>query len=135
VIEEPNGDLLAHVCIAWVPIQIGATTLKAGYLEDVATRADARSRGLGSAVVVAAQSVIEAQADIGILATAPGGFTSASAGWSGPARPRSSRPDGSLTPTVEEDGYIMALLLAPTPEAASIDLPITRPRRDPEEAW
>jgi GNAT superfamily N-acetyltransferase len=69
VIEQPNGDLLAHACIAWVTVQIGATSLRAGYLEDVATRADARGRGLGSTVVAAAQSVIEAQADIGLLAT------------------------------------------------------------------
>ena len=43
-------------------------------------------------------------------------------------------PDGTRTPTPEEDGYLMALTFPETP-TLSLDLPIARPRRDPDEAW
>jgi len=42
--------------------------------------------------------------------------------------------DGSRTPTPEEDGFLMVLRFPDTPKV-SLDLPISRPRRDPEEAW
>ena len=37
VAEGDDGSLLAHACVAWVPVTIGETTLPMGYLEDVAT--------------------------------------------------------------------------------------------------
>src|SRR5438045_2437137 len=55
LIEGPDGELLAHACVVWVPVTIGGTQLRSGYLEDVATRADLRGQGLGSIVTKVAQ--------------------------------------------------------------------------------
>jgi aminoglycoside 2'-N-acetyltransferase I len=135
VAEDTGGALLAHACIAWVPIEIGGIALPAGYLEDVATRQDVRGLGHGSAVVAAAQELIEADADIGFLATGSVSFYERLGWirWQGPSAVRES--DGAITPTPEEDGNIMALRFERTPGWVSADQPIVRPRRDPEEAW
>jgi len=135
VAEDDDGELLAHACIAWVPVRVGETDLRAGYLEDVATRADVRGRGHGTAVVQAARSLIEAAAEIGFLATGSQHFYER-LGWVR-WRGRSSvtEPDGSATPTPEEDGYLMAMLFPHTPGSVSVDQPIRRPRRDPDEPW
>jgi aminoglycoside 2'-N-acetyltransferase I len=134
VAEDDDGSLLAHACVAWVPITIGETTLPAGYLEDVATRADVRGRGYGTAVVTATHPLIRAEAAIGFLATGSQPFYER-LGWVTWRGPSSViEPDGSRTRTLEEDGYLMALRFPDTPDL-SVDLPVTRPRRDPEEAW
>src|SRR4029079_16448461 len=62
VAEDDDGSLLAHACGAWVPVTTGPMTLRAGYLEDVATRPDVRGRGYGTAVVVATHPLIPAGA-------------------------------------------------------------------------
>jgi aminoglycoside 2'-N-acetyltransferase I len=134
VAEDDDGSLLAHACVAWVPVTIGSTTLRAGYLEDVATRPDVRSRGYGTAVVVATHPLIRAGAEIGFLATGSQPFYER-LGWTTWRGPSSViEVDGSRTPTPEEDGFLMVLRVPDTPEV-SVDLPISRPRRDPEEAW
>ena len=134
VAEDDDGSLLAHACVAWVPVTIGSTTLRAGYLEDVATRPDIRSRGYGTAVVVATHPLIRAGAEIGFLATGSQPFYER-LGWTTWRGPSSViEVDGSRTPTPEEDGFLMVLRVPDTPEV-SVDLPISRPRRDPEEAW
>ena len=53
--------------------------------------------------------------------------------WRGPSSV--TEPDGSATPTPEEDGYLMAMLFPHTPGSVSVDQPIRRPRRDPDEPW
>jgi aminoglycoside 2'-N-acetyltransferase I len=134
VAEDDDGSLVAHACVTWVPITIGGTTLRAGYLEDVATRPDARGRGFGTAVVTAASPLIRADAEIGFLATGSQPFYER-LGWVR-WRGRSSvvEADGTRTPTPDEDGYLMALRFPDTPDL-SLDLPVSRPRRDPDEAW
>jgi aminoglycoside 2'-N-acetyltransferase I len=135
VAESDEGELLAHACIAWVPITIGGTTVQTGYLEDVATRADLRGRGYGTAVVAAAAPLISASAEIGFLGTGSQPFYER-LGW---VRWRGStavrEEDGSITPTHEEDAFIMALRFSHTPAWISVEQPIVRPRRDPDEAW
>jgi aminoglycoside 2'-N-acetyltransferase I len=132
--EDDAGTLLAHACIAWVPMRIGELEVRAGYLEDVATRGDLRGRGYGSAVVRAAHPRIEAGADIGFLATGSQPFYERLGWlrWRGPSSVRER--DGTIARTPDEDPYLMALLLGGTP-ALSIDAPVMRPRRDPDEAW
>jgi aminoglycoside 2'-N-acetyltransferase I len=132
--EDDTGALLAHACIAWVPMRIGDLDLCAGYLEDVATRADARGLGYGSAVVRAAHALIKADADLGFLATGSQPFYERLGWvrWRGPSSVRER--DGSCTRTPDEDASLMALLFERTP-AVSVDAPVMRPRRDPDEAW
>ena len=134
VAEDDDGILLAHACVVWVPLTVGATTVRAGYLEDVATRADVRGRGYGTAVVTAAHPLIREQADLGFLATGSQPFYER-LGWER-WRGASSvvEADGSRTPTPDEDPYLMVLRFPETPEL-SVDQPVSRPRRDPDEAW
>ena|SRR5438552_7427229 len=135
LIEGPDGETLSHACVVWVPVTVGRVPLNAGYLEDVATRADVRGQGLGTAITKAAQELIEAEADIGLLSTGSQPFYERLGWvtWRGP--PAVVEEDGSLTPTPEEDGNIMALILPRTPNGVTIDAPIVRPRRDAREAW
>jgi aminoglycoside 2'-N-acetyltransferase I len=134
IVVDDAGTLLAHACIAWLPVRIGDLDLRAGYLEDVATRADVRGLGYGSAVVRAAHILIEADADVGFLATGSQPFYEGLGWvrWRGPSSVRER--DGSFTRTPEEDASLMALLFEGTP-ALSVDAPVMRPRRDPDEAW
>jgi aminoglycoside 2'-N-acetyltransferase I len=135
MIHDADGELLAHACVVWVPVEIGDRQLQAGYLDDVATRAEARGRGLGTAVVTAAQREIARRAEIGLLATGEHGFYER-LGWIRWHGPTSVvEPNGSVTRTEEEDDAIMALLLPRTPAWVRPELPIRRPRRDPIEAW
>jgi len=135
VIEDEDGALLAHACIAWVHVQAGDLSLRAAYVEDVATRADLRGRGLGTALLEAADPLIRQGSDLGLLATGSIGFYARHGWvpWRGPLSVREA--DGSLTPTPEEGGSVMALLHEGTPAGIDLDAPLVRPRRDPDEAW
>jgi aminoglycoside 2'-N-acetyltransferase I len=135
MIHDAAGEILAHACLDWVPVTIGHRTLDAGYLEAVATRADARGKGLGSLVVEAAGREIEANAQIGILGTGSFSFYER-LGWTRWTGPTSvTEPGGAITRTAEEDGAIMACVLPQTPAWVRPDLPIRRPRRAPDEPW
>ena len=135
MVHDDDGSLLAHACVDWISVEVDDREVRAGYLEDVATRADARGRGFGTAVVTAAQREIERRAEIGFLATGEFGFYER-LGWHRWAGAASvGETDGAVTPTPDEDGSIMWLPLASTPTWIAEDLPIRRPRRDPEEAW
>lgn len=133
---DEGGELLAHACLTPVPVTVGSLDLRSAYVELVATRADVRGRGYGTALLRAAEPLIGAEAHIGLLSTGAHGFYERLGWirWSGPTSVVEA--DGSITPTPEEDDGIMALLL-PTTTLAGItpDLPIRRPRRDPYEAW
>jgi aminoglycoside 2'-N-acetyltransferase I len=135
VAESDGGELLAHACIAWVPITIGDTTVPSGYLEDVATRADLRGRGYGTAVVGAAAPLIADAAAMGFLATGSQPFYERLGWvrWRGSTAVREA--DGAITPTPEEDEFVMALWFPHTPTWISAERSIVRPRRDQEEAW
>lgn len=135
MIHDTAGGLLAHACLDWVPVTIGHQTFDAGYLEAVATRVDERGKGLGTMVVEAAGNEIEANAQIGILGTGSFSFYER-LGWTRWTGQTSvMEPDGAITRTAEEDGAIMALVLPQTPAWVRPDLPIRRPRRDPDEPW
>ena len=135
MIHDAAGELLAHACLDWVPVTIGHRTLDAGSLEAVATRADARRKGLGSLVVEAAGREIGASAQIGILGTGSFSFYER-LGWVRSTGATSvTEPDGAITRSAEEDGAIMALMHPRTPAWVRPDLPIRRPRRDPDEPW
>ena len=77
----------------------------------------------------AADGLIRAGSDLGLLATGSLDFY-ARLGWV-PWRGRLSvrEPDGTLTPTPEEEGFVMALLHEGTPAGLDLDAPLVRPRR------
>lgn len=135
MLRDDDGSLLAHACVDWIQVEIDGRVVRAGYLEDVAARADVRGRGFGTAVVTAAQGEIERRAEVGLLATGEFAFYERLgwARWIGPTSVREA--DGSVTPTIEDDDAIMALLVPATPDWVEPSMPIRRPRRDPDEAW
>src|SRR3954464_14041447 len=65
VAEDDDGAMLAHACLAWVPVTIGGSTLRAGYLEDVATRADVRGPRYGTPGGSAPPPPVPPQAQVG----------------------------------------------------------------------
>ena len=134
MIEDDHG-LAAHACLDWVPVRAGDHDLRSGYVEDVATRADVRGRGLGTALLRAARGLIEREAELGLLATGSFAFYERDGWvrWTGPLSV--SEADGAVTATPEEEGFVMALFIPRTPADLTVDLPLRRPRRDPEEAW
>ncbi|HYJ61341.1 MAG TPA: GNAT family N-acetyltransferase [Actinomycetota bacterium] len=134
MIDDEHG-LAAHLCLVPISVQAGDVDLRAIYVEDVATRADRRGQGLGTALLRAAAPTIERESELGLLATGSHGFY-ARLGWVPWRGPLSvTEADGSTTRTTEEDGDVLALFVPGTPAGISPDLPLVRPRRDPEEAW
>src|SRR4051812_50203121 len=69
VAEDDDGAMLAHACVAWVPVTIGGATLRAGYLQDGATPAHLPRPGHRTAVGSAPPPPIHAQAQNGVLPT------------------------------------------------------------------
>jgi aminoglycoside 2'-N-acetyltransferase I len=132
---EDEAGLAAHACLDLIEVHAGDRPLVAGYVEDVATRADRRGQGLATALMEAAAPLLHAQTDLGLLATGSFAFYGRLGWvrWEGPLSVREA--DGSITRTPEEDGFVMALFGPRTPGWVRTDLPLTRPRRDPEEAW
>jgi aminoglycoside 2'-N-acetyltransferase I len=133
-VDDDRG-IAAHACIDWIPVRAGEHEVRVGYLEDVATREDRRGQGLGTALLRAARPLLEGGSGLGLLATGSFGFYEREGWvrWQGPLSVVEA--DGSITRTTEEDGFVMALVFPHTPAGITVDLPLVRPRRDPEEAW
>lgn len=70
--------------------------------------------------------------DLGLLATGshPSYEREDRRTWAGPLSV--TEPHGAVTPTPEEQGYVMALWVPRTPTDLSPDMPLTHPRRDRE---
>jgi aminoglycoside 2'-N-acetyltransferase I len=83
------------------------TTLRAGYVEGVAVRADHRRRGHAAAMMAALERMLRSAYDLGALsATEEGAAVYAARGWQ-----RWSGPTSALTPTgvrrtIQDDGTV-----------------------------
>lgn len=134
VIEE-DGELLAHACLAFGDLQAGDLTLKAAFVEDVATRADRRRQGLASVVMRALQLDLAQVVQIGVLCTGTPAFYER-LGWERWRGPTSVREgEGHVTLTPEEDGNVFVLRTPGTPDGLALDTSLRRDRRDADEAW
>jgi aminoglycoside 2'-N-acetyltransferase I len=104
-------DVLAHGCVVLRRMIHGGRTLRVGYVEAVAVRADRRRSGHGRAVMTALDPFVRGGFDIGVLAARAGaGRLYASLGWE-PWRGRTFAltPSGVVR-TAEEDDAIHVLI-------------------------
>lgn len=113
-----RGALLAHAAVVQRRLLHRGVALRCGYVEAVAVDADWRGRGLGAAVMDAAEQVIRGAYSLGALsatAEAQGFYTSR--GWLSWLGPTSVLAPGGLTRTPEDDGSVLVL-----PNNISVDL-------------
>ena len=90
-----SGALIAHASVVQRQLVYGGRTLRTGYVEAVAVRADRRGEGNGAAVMGAVERIVHAAYDLGALgSTEQGAGFYAARGW----RPWQGETWG-LTPT------------------------------------
>ena len=110
-----DGAVIGHAAVVQRRLLHGGRTLRAGYVEGVAVRADQRRRGYAAAMMAALEEVVRGAYDLGALsATDEGAALYTARGWQ-----RWSGPTFALTPTgvrrtAEDDGGVHVL-------------PVTRP--------
>ena len=105
-----RGALIAHAAVVQRRVLYRGTTLRCGYVEGLAVRADWRGQGLAGALMDAVEQVVRGAHQIGALsATELGRPVYESRGWL-PWRGATSvlTPDG-LTRTPDDDGNIFVL--------------------------
>lgn len=121
LLREHGGRVLAHASVVPRVIDVGERSLRAGYVEAVATAPHAQRAGHGSLVMAAVAGVIESHFEIGVLSTAEHGFYQR-LGWERWQGPAFVIGDDRRLRTEDEDDGIMALRVA-----ASRDVPLTDP--------
>ncbi len=133
VIAEEDGRIVSHAAVVERHIQVGDAWRRVGYVEAVATWPHDERRGFGTAVMREIDAIIDSDYDLGLLGTGEHGFYER-LGWVRWRGPSSVQlPDGSLRPTPDDDGYLMAL---PTSRsgALTVDMPIRCEWR-PGDVW
>jgi aminoglycoside 2'-N-acetyltransferase I len=123
VLAEVAGRIVSHAAVVERVLTVGGRAMRAGYVEAVATWPDRQRRGHGSAVMREIDSVIETDFELGLLGTGEHGFYERLGWlrWRGPSSV--ALPDGSVQPTPDDDGYLMALPTARSPKP-DLDAPI-----------
>jgi aminoglycoside 2'-N-acetyltransferase I len=128
-----EGDVRSHVAVVERELHIAGRPLRTGYVENVATRAAERRRGLGTAVMTLAGERIRASFELGALGTGEFGFYERLRWerWRGPTSVRA--PSGERR-TPDEDGDVMILRTASTPADLDLEAPISCDWR-PGDVW
>jgi aminoglycoside 2'-N-acetyltransferase I len=105
-----HGALIAHASVVQRRLFYRGTALRCGYVEAVAVREDWRGKGLGAAVMDAAEQVIRGAYHLGALSAAEHaqGFYTAR-GWLRWLGPTSVLAPSGLTRTVDDDENVFAL--------------------------
>ncbi len=131
VIRE-GSSVLAHASVVPRDLLVGERTLRAGYVEAVASLPTYQGRGLGTQVMAALGGVVREQHDLGALSTSAHGFYER-LGWERWRGPSYVLRDCARVRTEDEDDGLMVLR---TPQTAELDLhlPITCHDR-PGDAW
>ena len=136
VIADVRGRIVAHAMIVDRELHVGteaAVTVDVGYVENVATRADARDAGHATAVMETVGSILHEEYSLGALATGSQPFYER-LGWERWAGPTFVRmPDGERVRSADEDGHVMVLRTARTP-ALDLAQPVSVSWR-PREPW
>lgn len=73
LVRDSAGDLVAHGSVVQRRVAHAGRSLRTGYVEGVAVRADARRSGLGGRVMAALERVIDAAYEMGALSASPDG--------------------------------------------------------------
>jgi aminoglycoside 2'-N-acetyltransferase I len=131
-LAQLDGRIVGHAAVGRRPIGIGERILRAGYVEAVAVARDLRRRGVGSALMRAANERIAQAFEIGVLATGSPSFYER-IGWEVWRGPSFVREADGLRPTPDEDGFILVLRTPATPPL-DVTAPITCDPR-PGDDW
>ena len=115
---EEAGAVLAYASVALRELRADGRPLRTGYVEAVATRPDAQSRGHGTNVVRAVNEHIRGTFEVGALSTGIPDFY-ARLGWELWLGPTAVRTQFSIVRTPDDDGGIMILT---TPSTPALDL-------------
>jgi aminoglycoside 2'-N-acetyltransferase I len=106
-----EGDtLIGHASVVQRQLLHGGRTLRAGYIEGVGVRADARRRGHAGAMMQALERVVRAAYDLGALgATDEAAHFYAGRGWEPWRGTLSALTPTGIVPTPDEAGAIYVL--------------------------
>ncbi|WP_443071158.1 GNAT family N-acetyltransferase [Streptomyces sp. NBC_01476] len=116
VLAWEGAALIGHAAVVQRRLLHGGRALRTGYVEGVAVRADRRGRGVGAALMTAAERVVHGGYELGALGSAEDatGFYTAR-GWRPWQGPLSALTPDGVVPTPEEAGWIHVLAVAGTP--------------------
>src|SRR5439155_11720326 len=109
---------VAHAAVVPRALQVADKTLKAGYVEGVATTIQRRRAGLGSLVMAHVTRLVQTAFEMGALSTGSHAFY-AGFGWEQWRGPSFVRNREALIRTKDEDDGLMVLRCGPS---AHIDL-------------
>lgn len=110
-----DGELVGHAAAVQRRLLHQGRTLRTGYVEGVAVRADRRGLGHAGAMLAALEQVVRGAYDLGALsATAEGAGLYAARGWRRWTGPSSALTPAGVVRTAEDDGSIH-VLLGPVP--------------------
>lgn len=118
---DVGGEIVAHASVVERTLHVGATALRTGYVEAVATAPERQGAGFGSLVMTEANVYIRDAFELGGLGTGRQAFYER-LGWRIWTGATAVRTADSVRPTPDEDGYIMVLT---TPTSPPIDLNAT----------
>ena len=131
VIRE-GSSVVAHASVVPRDLLVGEETLRAGYVEAVASLPTYQGRGLGTQVMAALGHVVREQLDLGALSTSAHGFYER-LGWERWLGPSYVLRAGTRVRTEDEDDGLMVLR---TPGTAELDLHLPIACHDrPGDAW
>ena len=119
VLAVEDGEILAHGAVVPRTLAAGERTLRTGYVEAVATRADRRGRGMATLVMREVGRVVERAYELGALSDGtriPGFYQRLGwETWRGPTFV--AAPDGRER-TADDDGSVLVLR---TPASGELD--------------
>jgi aminoglycoside 2'-N-acetyltransferase I len=110
-IEDP--DIVAHAAVVRRPLDIGSTTMQAGYVEGVATEPARQRQGLGSLVMRRVNDLIAPRYQLGALSTGEHAFYE-QLGWQRWRGETFVQRAGQLVRTPDDDDAVMVLLFGPS---------------------
>jgi aminoglycoside 2'-N-acetyltransferase I len=129
---DRGGQVLAHAAVVERTLHVGASPVRTGYVEAVATAPDSQRTGLGTLVMRDVGAYLADRFEMGALGTGSHGFYER-LGWVTWRGPSSVRTPASEQPTPGEDGYIM-VLHTPASPPLDISAPISCEWR-PGDVW
>ena len=131
VIAE-GPDIVAHAAVVPRTLRAAGRELRCGYVEGVAVREDRRGRGLGAAVMAAAEQLIAAGYDLGAMSSTEAGLGFyLGRGWQPWRGPTSVRTPTGTARTPDDDG---AVLVLPLTTPLDLDAELTCDPR-PGDPW
>ncbi|MFD7975819.1 GNAT family N-acetyltransferase [Streptomyces sp. NPDC059071] len=121
LVEDDRGSLVAHGAVAQRRVLHRGRSYRVGYVEGVAVRADVRRQGLGGAVMVELERVIDGAYAFGALSASDDGAALYTAcGWQvWEGRIETLSPDGIVRlPDEEGSTYLLPAAWHPLPDPA-----------------